>query len=55
MNPILIFGVFLCAIILWFLLTFLFQPIGELIAHLWNDTMKAMDEENNNEEEKKHE
>lgn len=32
MNPILIFGVFLCAIILWFLLTFLFQPIGELIA-----------------------
>lgn len=49
MNPIFIFLVILSAIILWFLLSFLFRPIGNVIFGIWED---AVDEMNKNEKTK---
>lgn len=43
MNPLFIIFVFLTTIILWFLLAFLFKPIGKLVYKLVDDVKKAME------------
>lgn len=43
MNPLFIFLVFLGTILLWFLLAFLFKPIGNIISRLVSDVMDAME------------
>lgn len=56
MNPILILGAVLVTVILWFLLTFLFQPLGKFLLHIIDDTIEAMeDDEKHKEKEKKNE
>lgn len=50
MNPVLIILVILGAVALWFLSSFLFRPLGDLIAKIWQD---AVDEINKNEDEEK--
>ena len=53
-NPILIFGAVLVTVILWFLLTFLFQPLGKFLLRIIDDTIEAMeDDEKHKEKEKK--
>ena len=42
MNPIFIFLVFLVTILIWFLLAFLFKPIGKIIIRLIDDVREAM-------------
>lgn len=49
MNPVFIFLVLLGAILLWFLLSFAFRPIGKLFYWLWKD---AVDEINKTDETK---
>ena len=48
MNPFLIFLILLGAILLWFLLTFCFRPIGKIIYRLWSETKETI---NNQEDE----
>ena len=50
MNPVFIILVLLAAVALWFLLSFLFRPLGNLFFKLWENTM---DEINKNEDEEK--
>ena len=54
MNPILILGAVLVTVILWFLLTFLFQPLGKFLLRIIDDTIGTMeDDEKHKEKEKK--
>jgi len=50
MNPALVILVILAVIILWFLLSFLYKPIGEFILRIFKHTM---DDINENDKEKK--
>ncbi len=52
MNPILIVLIILAAVLLWFLLSFAFKPIGRLFVRLWEDAVDEI-KENNTEKEKK--
>lgn len=45
MNPAFIFIVILFAVLLWFLLSFAFKPIGKLFYRLWKDAIDAMKDE----------
>lgn len=40
--PVFVLLVFLCGIILWFLLAFMFVPFGKLAKRLWEDAVDAM-------------
>lgn len=50
MNPVLVFLIILAAIVLWFLLSFVFYPLGKLIYRIYKD---AIDEMNRKEKEEK--
>lgn len=41
--------VLLGLVLLWFLLSFLFKPLGKFFSRLWSDAMDAMDEDDNTE------
>lgn len=49
MNPVFVVLVILVTILLWFLLSFAFIPLGRLIYRIWKD---AIDEMNKREKEK---
>lgn len=51
MNPVLIALVVLGAVLLWFLLSFTFKPIGALFTALWKDAIDEIKEENKEEKE----
>ena len=53
MNPAFIFLVILAVIILWFLLSFAFFPIGKFIYRIWKDAIDEMNREENKEEKEK--
>ena len=42
MNPIFILLVILLAILIWFLLSFMFKPIGRLFYRLWQNVIEGM-------------
>lgn len=42
MNPAFVFLVILGAILLWFLSSFVFKPLGKLFYRLWKDAMDEM-------------
>ena len=42
--PVFIFLVFLCGILLWLLLSFMFMPLGKFAKRLWNDAKEAMND-----------
>ncbi len=44
--------VLLAAILLWFLLSFAFKPLGKLGYRLWKDAKDAITEEDKNEDKK---
>lgn len=49
MNPVFVFLVIGGAVLLWFLLSAVFCPLGKIIYRIWKD---AVDEMNNKEEKK---
>lgn len=51
MNPVLIALVVLGVVLLWFLLSFAFKPIGALFTALWKDAIDEIKEENKEEKE----
>lgn len=51
MNPVLIVLVALGVVLLWFLLSFAFKPIGALFTALWKDAIDEIKEENKEEKE----
>lgn len=53
MNPILILGAVLVTVILWFLLTFLFQPLGKFLLRIIDDTIEAMEDDEKHKEKEK--
>lgn len=49
MNPVFIILVILVAILLWFLLSFAFNPLGKLIYRIGKDVVDEMNKEENKE------
>ena len=52
MNPVFIILVILGSILLWFLSSFVFIPLGKLIYKVVKDVIDIMNKEDNNKEEK---
>lgn len=50
MNPVFVFLVILAAVAVWFLLSFVFYPLGRFVYRIWKD---AVDEINREEREGK--
>ena len=50
MNPVFIFLVLLGAIALWFLLSFVFFPLGKLLYRLGKDALDEMEREDKKDE-----
>lgn len=50
MNPALIILILIAAVVLWFLLSFVFYPLGKLVYRIYKD---AVDEINRKDEDKK--
>lgn len=50
MNPVFILLVILSAVLLWFLLSFAFKPIGKMFYRLWKDAVDSMKDENDSEQ-----
>lgn len=50
MNPVLVFLVIVAAIILWFLLSFVFVPFGRFISRIGKDALEEMNKDENNKE-----
>lgn len=53
MNPVFVILIILTAILLWFLLSFVFFPLGKLLYRVWKDAIDEMNREDNKEKEKK--
>lgn len=53
MNPVLIILVLLGVFILWFLLSFVFFPLGKFVYRLWKDAIDEMNREDEKEKERK--
>jgi hypothetical protein len=49
--PVFYILIILAAALLWFLLSFMFKPLGKLVHRLWKDAKDAIDEEDKNKEE----
>ena len=50
MNPVLIFLVLLAAVVLWFLLSFVFFPLGRFIYRVGKDALDEMEREDKKDE-----
>ena len=44
MNPVFVLIVIVSAVILWFLLSFAFKPIGRLFYRIWKDAVDKMND-----------
>ena len=45
--PVFYILVFVAAILLWFLLAFMFKPMGKIGRRVWQDAVDAINEEDN--------
>lgn len=52
MNPALIILILIGAVVLWFLLSFAFRPLGGLICKIWKNVDESINEEGKSEEKK---
>lgn len=50
MNPVFVILVILAVIVLWFLLSFVFFPLGKIIYRIGKDAIDEINREENNEE-----
>lgn len=53
MNPVFIFLVLLGLVILWFLLSFIFYPLGKLIHRLYQDAVDEINKKDKTEKDEK--
>lgn len=44
MNPVFVFLVLAASVLLWFLLVFIFKPLGGLLLKLWKDAIDTINE-----------
>lgn len=51
MNPAFILLVLLGAVVVWFLLSFAFRPIGRFIYRIWRDVVDSINKEESEEKE----
>lgn len=51
MNPAFILLVLLGAVVVWFLLSFAFRPIGRFIYRIWKDAVDSIKKEESEEKE----
>ena len=51
MNPIMLLIVILIAVAIWFLLAFMYKPLGKIVYRIWNDVVNEI--KNNEEKESK--
>lgn len=49
MNPVFIFLVILGAVIIWFLLSFVFYPLGKFLYRIYKDAVDEINREENDE------
>lgn len=52
MNPVFVVLVILAAVLLWFLLSIVFFPLGKLIYKIWKDAVDEMNRKEKESEEK---
>lgn len=52
MNPVFVFLVILIAVLLWFLLSFAFFPLGKILYRVWKDAIDEMNKKDEKEKEK---
>ena len=50
MNPVLVFIILVASVVLWFLLSFVFFPVGRFIYRLVKDALDEMEREDKKEE-----
>lgn len=55
MNPVFVILVLAAAVLLWFLLVFIFKPIGGFLLKLWKNAIDTMNEKENEKERKEDE
>lgn len=55
MNPVFWILVILLLILLWFIISFVFIPLGKVVLKKWNKTLEILNEEIENDEEKEKE
>lgn len=52
MNLVFIFLIILAAVVLWFLLSFAFRPIGRFVYRIWEDAVDEINKIDESEEKK---
>lgn len=52
MNPMLILLTVLIAVFVWFLMSFLFEPIGKFFYRIWKDAVNEINDNKNDESRK---
>lgn len=52
MNPVFVILVILAALLLWFLLSFVFYPLGKFVFRIWEDAVDEMNREDKEKEKK---
>ncbi|MCI8378654.1 MAG: hypothetical protein HFH72_09070 [Lachnospiraceae bacterium] len=52
MNPAFIFLVVFAAVVVWFLLSFAFRPIGRFFYRIWKDAVDEINKKDESEEKK---
>ncbi|MFG6395549.1 MAG: hypothetical protein K1W24_15445 [Lachnospiraceae bacterium] len=55
MNPVLWILILIGAVLLWFIISFIFVPLGRFVLKRWDYVMGIMDSDEQKEEDKKHE
>lgn len=53
MNPALWILVLLAAVLLWFIISFIFVPLGRFVLKRWDNVMEILDNDEQKEDEKK--
>lgn len=41
-HPVFVLAIILCVIVLWFLLSFAYKPVGRFVLKLWNDSVSEI-------------
>ena len=52
MNPALLILIVLILVVLWFLLSFLYKPLGKLVHSVWKDAVDIINEDDEKSNEK---
>jgi len=53
MNPVFWLLIIIGAVLLWFLLAFIFYPLGKFVWRIWSDTSNELKREDKNDEREK--